>query len=59
MCMGDHGSELVASMSQAADAGMTAFRIDGGTTLPQGGLASVRHAIRFVERGAWGGFRAP
>jgi len=52
MCVGDHGPELVATMSQAADAGVTAFQIDGGTTLPEIGLASVKQAIRFVKRRA-------
>ncbi len=52
MCVGDHGPELVASLSQAADAGVSAFQIDGGTTLPESGLASVKQAIRFVKRRA-------
>ncbi len=50
MCVGDHGPELVAALSQAADAGFVAFQIDDGTTLPECGLASVKQAIRFVKR---------
>ena len=52
MCVGDHGSALVATMSQRGDAGVPAFQIDGGTTLPVSGLASVKQATRFVERRA-------
>ena len=49
-CVGDHGPELVASLSQAAEAGVSAFQIDGGTTLPESGLASVKQAVRFIKR---------
>ncbi len=52
MCVGDHGPELVASMSRAGDAGVLAFQIDGGTTLPERGRSSVKQAIRFVVRRA-------
>jgi len=52
MCVGDHGPELVACLSQAADAGVTAFQIEGGTTLSESGLATVKQAIRFVKRRA-------
>jgi len=52
MCVGDHGPELVATMARAGEAGITAFQIDGGTTLPESGLAAVKQAIRFVKRHA-------